>query len=225
MIILPAKQHWLMLVLIRCPPQAEMILYPDTYLRQVKPGIIKCFAEIKSPRVCVKNVYACMVGHVQEHTAKRLQQKIRKFLCAHAVILDFSGHAFIVHIVGRVCYYQIGFLIGHQFLVRAFFRAVSAVKRVLPQVPKIPGLSQQGLREFRVYVKFIIFNFRREEIFNFKACQGYIYISEFQLIHQKLQLSHVPVARYFIQRNIQCLLLFIGKVNYHASRFLFSKLY
>ena len=104
----------------------------------------------------MENVYAGVIRHDRLSVLKSCQQEIVKSIVCHVVVLDFSGAAFVVYIIRRVCDDQIRLAVIHKNGESFCFSAVSTNQPMSTECPYVAELGDRRLLELLIDIKIVI---------------------------------------------------------------------
>ena len=157
-ILLPTEKAWFMLPLIRTSAKNKTLFLPNTSTGKIKSCICKCLSEVKSFCIRMEHIDTCIIGHSLIHTSVGIKKELIELIICHVVVFDFPCTSFIVHVVRRVCYNKVRFLIFHQYLIGFFPGAVPTDKSVVSKYPHITRFCHRCLFKFCIYIEIIFFH-------------------------------------------------------------------
>ena len=171
----------------------------------------------------MKNIYAGVVCHDCFGILERCQQEAVKSIVCHVVVLDFPGTAFIVHIVGRVGHDQIRLAVVHECSEGFCLGTVAADQSVPTECPKVAQPRDRRLLQLCVHIEIVVFYFILDRCFEqvvklggVKACERHIEVRALQIRNKQRQLILVPIAGYFVERDIQRLFFILRQLDHDA---------
>ena len=138
-----------------------------------------------------------IIRHDLLHIGKGIEEKVKKLLRCHIVILDFSGTALVVHIVGRVGDDEVCLAAVHKGGVGFLFCAVTADESVPPQRPDVTEFREGRLLQLGIHIKIILFGFNAivkelRQLLFVKAGEERVKVRRLQRLNLHTQKLFVP---------------------------------